>query len=189
MTPVENEPSSAGFRLKEWITIASPVFGFIENTVPQTPAQLLGLPLSIVPYNFDAVCHRPPLRRRCHPSSSEAGTLANIDVFADTVVVMGDGGLLTFAGPPQELKSFFSIGHLGEVFAAIEELGAGAWYRRFDAVSAGRISATPANSMVRAPSQGAQNASIAAIALGFQTVGWIAIAVAIMYVRHARKVE
>ncbi|HEX3652097.1 MAG TPA: ATP-binding cassette domain-containing protein [Rhizomicrobium sp.] len=59
-------------------------------------------------------------------------TLANIEEVADVIVVMGKGGLVTFYGSPAELRSFFSIRQLGEVFEAIGRAGAEAWHRRFE---------------------------------------------------------
>ncbi len=59
-------------------------------------------------------------------------TLANILNYADEVVVMGEGGILTFAGSPNAALTFFGITQLGEVF---EALGAGRtkyWSDRFE---------------------------------------------------------
>lgn len=59
-------------------------------------------------------------------------TLANIEQVADEIVVMGKGGLVTFSGTPAQLRDFFSIRQLGEVFEAIDRLGAEAWHERFE---------------------------------------------------------
>jgi ABC-type multidrug transport system ATPase subunit len=62
-------------------------------------------------------------------------TLANIEDVADEIVVMGKGGLVTFTGTPAQLREFFSIRQLGEVFEAIERLGSEEWHHRFEAAS------------------------------------------------------
>lgn len=62
-------------------------------------------------------------------------TLANIEDVADEIVVMGKGGLVTFTGTPTQLREFFSIGQLGEVFEAVERVGPQAWHERFEAAS------------------------------------------------------
>ncbi len=59
-------------------------------------------------------------------------TLANIEEVADTIVVMGKGGLVTFYGTPAELREFFSIRQLGEVFDVVERDGAENWHQRFE---------------------------------------------------------
>lgn len=62
-------------------------------------------------------------------------TLANIEDVADEIVVMGKGGLVTFSGTPAQLRNFFSIRQLGDVFEAIERLGPEAWHQRFERLS------------------------------------------------------
>lgn len=59
-------------------------------------------------------------------------TLANIEEVADTIVVMGRGGLVTFYGTPAELRDFFSIDQIGEVFDVVERVGPETWHERFE---------------------------------------------------------
>jgi ABC-type multidrug transport system ATPase subunit len=59
-------------------------------------------------------------------------TLANIEEVADAIIVMGEGGLVTFCGSPSQLRAFFGIAHLGEVFETIARDGAEAWHERFE---------------------------------------------------------
>jgi ABC-type multidrug transport system ATPase subunit len=59
-------------------------------------------------------------------------TLANIEEVADTIIVMGQGGLVTFSGSPTQLRAFFGIRSLGEVFQTIARDGADAWHERFE---------------------------------------------------------
>ena len=62
-------------------------------------------------------------------------TLANIEEVADEIVVMGRGGLVTFSGTPAQLREFFSIRQLGEVFEAVDRVGPETWHERFEALS------------------------------------------------------
>jgi ABC-type multidrug transport system ATPase subunit len=62
-------------------------------------------------------------------------TLANIEEVADEIVVMGRGGLVTFSGTPDQMREFFSIRQLGEVFEAVDRVGPETWHKRFEAVS------------------------------------------------------
>jgi len=82
-------------------------------------------------------------------------TLANVEDVADEIVVMGKGGLVTFSGTPAQLREFFSIRQLGEVFETIDRAGPEAWHRRFETVSglkaiararAHRVAAAPRHS-------------------------------------------
>ncbi|MGA9794066.1 MAG: FHA domain-containing protein [Rhizomicrobium sp.] len=59
-------------------------------------------------------------------------TLANIEEFADKVIVMAAGGSLTFFGAPQDMLSFFGIRHLGGVFGALDRSGGAHWRDRFE---------------------------------------------------------
>jgi hypothetical protein len=59
-------------------------------------------------------------------------TLANIEEFADKVIVMAAGGALTFCGAPRDMLSFFNIRHLGEVFGALDRSGGHHWRERFE---------------------------------------------------------
>lgn len=59
-------------------------------------------------------------------------TLANIEEVADTIIVMGDGGLVTFCGPPAQLRAFFGIREIGDVFEIIARDGAENWHERFE---------------------------------------------------------
>src|SRR5438045_2234559 len=68
-------------------------------------------------------------------------TLANIEDVADEIVVMGRGGLVTFSGTPAQLREFFSIRQLGEVFEAIDRIGPETWHERFEATAGLRTAA------------------------------------------------
>jgi ABC-type multidrug transport system ATPase subunit/pSer/pThr/pTyr-binding forkhead associated (FHA) protein len=59
-------------------------------------------------------------------------TLANIEEFADKVIVMAVGGTLTFCGAPRDMLAFFDIRHLGGVFGALDRSGANHWRERFE---------------------------------------------------------
>ncbi|HEY3779277.1 MAG TPA: ATP-binding cassette domain-containing protein [Rhizomicrobium sp.] len=59
-------------------------------------------------------------------------TLANIEEVADTIIVMGEGGFVTFCGSPSQLRAFFGIGELGQVFETIARDGAETWHERFE---------------------------------------------------------
>jgi ABC-type multidrug transport system ATPase subunit len=59
-------------------------------------------------------------------------TLANIEEVADAIIVMGEGGLVTFCGSPSQLRAFFEIRRLGRVFETIARDGAEAWHERFE---------------------------------------------------------
>ncbi|MGH6890576.1 MAG: ATP-binding cassette domain-containing protein [Rhizomicrobium sp.] len=59
-------------------------------------------------------------------------TLANVEAVADTIIVMGEGGLVTFCGSPTQLRAFFGIRDLGQVFETIARDGAPAWHDRFE---------------------------------------------------------
>ncbi|HEX4078805.1 MAG TPA: ATP-binding cassette domain-containing protein [Rhizomicrobium sp.] len=71
-------------------------------------------------------------------------TLANIEDVADAIIVMGEGGLVTFCGSPVQLRAFFGIRQLGQVFETLAREGAQTWHERFE--SAFRVRA-------RAPAQ------------------------------------
>jgi hypothetical protein len=91
-------------------------------------------------------------------------TLANIAEYADTVIVMGEGGLLTFCGAPADLKQFFSIGHLGEVFAAIDKNGAEDWRQRFAGSAAAERVPTAAGRSVAPNTDRGQRGTVGAVA-------------------------
>ena len=54
---------------------------------------------------------------------------------ADDIIVMGKGGLITFSGTPTQLREFFSIQQLGDVFECIDWVGSETWHQRFEAMS------------------------------------------------------
>jgi len=60
-------------------------------------------------------------------------TLANIEAYCDRVIVMGVGGVLTYAGPPAEALPFFGVERLGEVFARLSKKPPGEWRSAFEA--------------------------------------------------------
>jgi ABC-type multidrug transport system ATPase subunit len=59
-------------------------------------------------------------------------TLANIEEVADAIIVMGEGGLVAFCGSPGQLRAFFDIRQLGQVFETIARDGAETWHERFE---------------------------------------------------------
>jgi ABC transport system ATP-binding/permease protein len=59
-------------------------------------------------------------------------TLANVEEVADAIIAMGEGGLVTFCGSPAQLRAFFGISDLGDVFDTIARDGAEAWHERFE---------------------------------------------------------
>lgn len=54
-------------------------------------------------------------------------TLANVLTFCDKLVVMGNGGIPTFVGPPREALTFFGVESLGDIFDALDESGPERW--------------------------------------------------------------
>ena len=83
-------------------------------------------------------------------------TLANIATFADKVVVLGEGGLLTFYGSPTDMMSFFGIRQLGEAFEVIDKSGAPSWQRRFLGNPRAAESHPPSGAVPRAEANGQQ---------------------------------
>lgn len=60
-------------------------------------------------------------------------TLANIEECCHRLVVMGDGGVLVFSGPPADARAFFGISNLAAIFERLAEDGTPAWRDRFEA--------------------------------------------------------
>jgi ABC-type multidrug transport system ATPase subunit len=60
-------------------------------------------------------------------------TLANVEEFCHTVVCMGRGGHLTFAGAPADAMRFFETDRLGALFRRMEDGGPKSWRARFEA--------------------------------------------------------
>ena len=65
-------------------------------------------------------------------------TLAHVEQTAHRIVVLGDGGLLTFSGSPGELTAFFQIDSLSDVYRRLQETSASEWHSRFKSTSYGK---------------------------------------------------
>jgi ABC-type multidrug transport system ATPase subunit/predicted component of type VI protein secretion system len=59
----------------------------------------------------------------------------NLDL-ADRVCVMGQGGELTFLGPPANAKDFFAVGTYDGIYTALDERPVTEWRREFDQAQA-----------------------------------------------------
>lgn len=60
-------------------------------------------------------------------------TLANIEECCHKLIVMGDAGVLVFAGSPAEAKAFFGVSSLNAIFDRLAEYGTPACRNRFEA--------------------------------------------------------
>jgi ABC transport system ATP-binding/permease protein len=60
-------------------------------------------------------------------------TLANIQECCHRLVVMGEGGVLVFSGPPAEARAFFGVSNLSAIFGRLAEDGTPVWRNRFEA--------------------------------------------------------
>ncbi len=54
-------------------------------------------------------------------------TLANVEEFCHKLIVMGEGGVLSFVGPPQDAFRHFGVSRLGEIFDRLQEQPATYW--------------------------------------------------------------
>jgi ABC transport system ATP-binding/permease protein len=60
-------------------------------------------------------------------------TLANIEECCHKLIVMGEAGVLVFAGSPAEAKAFFGVASLSAIFDRLAEHGTPAYRDRFEA--------------------------------------------------------
>lgn len=54
-------------------------------------------------------------------------TLANVEEFCHKLIVMSEGGILAYAGPPQDVFSHFGVSRLGEIFDRLQERPPATW--------------------------------------------------------------
>jgi ABC-type multidrug transport system ATPase subunit len=68
-------------------------------------------------------------------------TLANVQNFCDTLIIMGRGGIPTYIGPPRGALDFFGVETLGEIFDRLDEFGPEKWrehaYQKLPAMQKG----------------------------------------------------
>jgi ABC transport system ATP-binding/permease protein len=61
----------------------------------------------------------------------------------DRLVVMGEGGILCFDGPPEAALAFFRVDHLDEIYTQMDKSPAASWRQRFaEQTTGGRNSAS-----------------------------------------------